>query len=79
MTTFVTVLIILLICRFLFDVERKRYCLQILRMILFLILINIQERQMAFLHFANLIEQPMMNLLRLRLGMLNVILCWYIH
>ena len=79
MTTFVTVLIILLICRFLFDVERKRYCLQILRMNLFLILINIQEGQMAFLYFANLIEQPMMNLLCLRLVTLNVILCWYIH
>ena len=44
------------------DVERKRHYLQILRLVFFiyfyfLILINIQERQMAFLHFSNLIEQ----------------------
>ena len=39
------------------DVERKRRYLQILRLVFFFFLINIQERQMAFLHFANLIEQ----------------------
>ena len=46
----------------------------------FIFYLNIQERQMTFLHFANLIEQPMMNLLHLRLlGKLNVILYWYIR